>query len=159
MEEEGAWLGGVFPLYLPEVLLEFLRWQSSDNKERSETKWDRAKRTLGRGRQVVLPIAKAGHAVPDADATAQLQVEDVALVEEEDHLRVLEPLARAHRLPQQVAVLEPVHAPVLHELLVEARDWREEDDHDHVVEVGAPCRALCEDVGGELVSRPGHPRV
>ena len=100
-------------------------------------KWDRTKRTLGRSRQVVLPIAKAGHAVPDADATAQVQVEDVALVEEEHHLCVSEPLAHAHCLPQQVAVLEPVHMPVLHELLVEARDRREEDDHVHVVE-GVP---------------------
>jgi len=118
-------------------------------------KWDRMKRTFGHGRQVILLITKAGHTVSDADTVAQLQVEDVALVEEEDHLRVREPLARAHRLPQQVAVLEPVHAPVLHELLVEARDRREEDDRVHVVEVGVPCRALCEDV----VSGPGHPRV
>ena len=100
-------------------------------------KWDRTKRTLGCSRQVILLITKAGHAVSDVDAAVQLQVEDVALVEEEDHLGVSEPLARAHCLPQQVAVLEPVHMLVLHELLVEARDRREEDDHIHIVE-GVP---------------------
>ena len=83
-------------------------------------KWDRTKRTLGCSRQVILLITKAGHAVSDVDAAVQLQVEDVALVEEEDHLCVHKPLAHAHHLPQQVAVLKLVHALVLHKLLVEA---------------------------------------
>ena len=104
-------------------------------------KWDRMKQTFGHGRQVILLITKAGHAVPDADAAVQLQVEDVAPVEEEDHLP-----ATPGSCPRAGSRAGP------HELLVEARDRREEDDRVHVVEVGVPCRALCEDA----VSGPGH---
>ena len=46
-----------------------------------------------------------------------LRAGDIALVEEEDHLRVHEQGAREHHIPRAMAVLDPAHARVLHELL------------------------------------------
>lgn len=54
------------------------------------------------------------------------------------HLRLAKQLIRNDGLPEEEAVLEPVHARVLGELLVERGDGREEDDGVDVVEEGRP---------------------
>ena len=64
------------------------------------------------------------------------------LVEEENELDVFEELILAYLLPERIRVLEPVHARVLREHLVERAHGREEDDRVAVVEVREPCRAL-----------------
>lgn len=72
------------------------------------------------------------------------------------HLGLTQQLIPHDGLPEQEAVLEPVHARVLCELLVERGDGREEDDRVDVVEERRPgCaqRACAPDVVHEpLVS-------
>ena len=77
-----------------------------------------------------------------AHARPQLPLQQIALIQKQYDLRLGQQAERAQRAPEEVRVLEAVHAPVLREALVEARDGREEDDRVHVVEVGVPVRAL-----------------
>ena len=46
------------------------------------------------------------------------------------------------RLPEDDGVLEPVHTSVFCELLVKARNWREEQNCVDIVEIGQPCGTL-----------------
>ena len=56
--------------------------------------------TFLRAVQVVGPIRKAAEVLDEARPRAQLLVEDVAFVHEQDQLDVREQLVRAHRLPE-----------------------------------------------------------
>ena len=80
--------------------------------------------------------------VNHANTSREFLLQEIAFVQEQYNLRLAQQLVRADHLPQLVAVLQPIDAPVLRELLVEAADRREEDDRVHVVEVGWPLGAL-----------------
>ena len=113
--------------------------------------------TLGRMLDIVRPIPIRMHIVAYPHAIAQLLLEQVALVQKQHDRRLGEQLRRRDGLPEHVAVLEAVDAPVLREPLVEARDRREEEDRVAVVEVrvpGDPLRARPADV----VDAPFGPR-
>ena len=70
------------------------------------------------------------------------ELTQVALVQEQYYLRLVEQLIRADHFPQLVAVLKPVHPLILCKLFVETADRGEEDDRVAVVKEGEPCRAL-----------------
>ena len=93
---------------------------------------------------VVRPVTVAMDVVLDAYTGKQLLLQQVALVQEQHDRRLRKQLGRDDRLPEHVAVLEAVHAPVLGEALVEAGDGREEDDRVAVVKVRVPRGTLRE---------------
>jgi hypothetical protein len=72
----------------------------------------------------------------------QLLLKQVDLVREEHDRRLREKLGTTYTAPKEERVLEPVHARVLLELLVEAGDGCKEDDGGDVLEEGNPGVAL-----------------
>ena len=88
-------------------------WKSDQGVRQLKYAGERRQPTLLNSVNVIRAVAETGNPILDLDAGAELSLEEVAFVQEEDDLGPCEELERAKRLPQNEAVFETVHAAVL----------------------------------------------